>query len=264
MGVVLALLASVAACGPGGGLGASPGADGVELQVAAAASLKTVLEEATVAYTGVNPRVTFALTTDSSAALRTKIEQGAPVDLFLSADTTQPQALVDAGVADGPVTVFAGNRPTVIVPVGNPAGIETPADLARAGVKVIAAGAEVPITRYAEQLVRTLAGRDGYPADFAEGYAANIVSREDNVSAIVAKLALGEGDAGIVYATDARANADVLEIPVAVADDVEVAYGAVVPSAADAPEEAVAFLAWLTGPGGQAILGDAGFEPVSR
>ena len=82
------------------------------------------------------------------------------------------------------------------MPTDNPAGIKTPADLARPGVKVIAAGDEVPITKYATQLVANLAKEPGYPADFAAAYAANIVSKEDNVKAVVAKIELGEGDAG--------------------------------------------------------------------
>ena len=82
------------------------------------------------------------------------------------------------------------------MPTANPAGITTPADLAKSGVKVIAAGDEVPITKYATQLVDNLAKEAGYPADFAAMYSANIVSKEDNVKAVVAKIELGEGDAG--------------------------------------------------------------------
>ena len=85
-------------------------------------------------------------------------------------------------------------------------GIKTPADLAKPGVKIIAAGDAVPITKYANQLVDNLAKSPGYPADFATAYNANIVSKEDNVKAVVAKLELGEGDAGIVYVTDAKAS----------------------------------------------------------
>src|SRR5439155_11341232 len=103
---------------------------------------------------------------------------------------------------------------TVIVPTPNPAGIKTPADLARAGVKVIAAGEAVPITKYATQLVANLAREAGYPANFVAAYTANIVSREDNASAVVAKIELGEGDAGIVYVTDASASTKVATVDV--------------------------------------------------
>ena len=115
---------------------------------------------------GREPGLTLTISTDSSSALETQIEQGAPADVFLSADTTNPQKLVDAGLADGAAVTFAGNKLTVIVPADNPAGIASPADLAKPGIKVIAAGDEVPITKYATQLVANLAKEPGYPADF--------------------------------------------------------------------------------------------------
>jgi hypothetical protein len=80
----------------------------------------------------------------------------------------------------------------------------SPKDLAKPGVKVIAAGDAVPITKYATQLVADLAKQTGYPADFAAGYTANIASREDNVMALMAKIELGEGDAGIVTSPTPR------------------------------------------------------------
>ncbi len=69
---------------------------------------------------------------------------------------------------------------------------------------MIAAGDSVPITKYAKQLVANLAKEAGYPTDFVAGYTRNVVSKEDNVAAVLAKIALGEGDAAIVYATDAK------------------------------------------------------------
>ncbi|HEY3336651.1 MAG TPA: molybdate ABC transporter substrate-binding protein [Candidatus Limnocylindrales bacterium] len=256
---VAALVLGVAACTSGG---ASPSSSPVQLQVYAAASLKKVMAALTAAYTAANPGVTLSLSSDSSAALETKIEQGAPADVFLSADTKNPGKLVDAGLATGDVTVFAGNLLTIAVPAANPAGITTPADLARAGVKVVAAGEGVPITRYATQLVANLASVSGYPGDFARLYAANIVSREDNVSAIVAKLALGEGDAGIVYVTDATGAGGITTVPVADSVNVPATYGGVAVKASTVPGAARAFLAWLTGPDAQAVFAEAGFTPA--
>lgn len=258
--VALSLLALVVAgCSS---VGASPSAAPVALQVYAAASLKKVITAATAAYAAANPGVTFSLSTDSSAALETKIEQGAPADVFLSADTKNPQKLVDAGLATGDVTPFAGNLLTVAVPAANPAGIATPADLAKDGVKIVAAGDEVPITTYATQMVDNLARESGYPADFAAAYSGNVVSREDNVSAVLAKLALGEGDAGIVYVTDATGAEGITTIPVPEGANVPATYGGVAVKASAAPDAAAAFLAWLTGPDAQAIFADAGFTPA--
>lgn len=231
----------------------------IELTVLGAASLKGVLDEAAAAYEAEIPGTTITLSTDSSAALATQIQQGAPADVFLSADTANPQKLVDAGLAAGDAVVFAGNELTVVVPTDNPGGVETPADLARTGLKVIAAGDEVPITKYATKLVENLARLPGYPAGFEAAYAANIVSKEDNVKAIVAKIELGEGDAGIVYLTDVAASSGVTAVDVPDEANVRATYAGVVVGASAHPEAAAAFLQWFAGPEGQAILTSFGF-----
>ena len=241
----------------GGAASAAPAA----LTVFAAASLQTALASAAEAYDAANPGTTITVSADSSAALEMKIEQGAPADVFLSADTSNPQKLVDKGLASGPVVRFAGNLLTIIVPASNPAGIRTPADLARSGVKVIGAGDAVPITKYAGQLVANLAREPGYSPDFAAAYAANVVSKEDNVAAVVAKVELGEGDAGIVYVTDAKAATKVATIPVPIDANVPATYGGAVVKASPNQVAATRFLSWLAGPDGQAILASLGFLP---
>jgi molybdate transport system substrate-binding protein len=235
----------------------SPAASGSarELTVFGAASLKGVLEEAKTAYEAANPGTTITLSTDSSSALATQIEEGAPADVFLSADMANPRKLVDGGFASGSAVVFAGNKLCIIVPAGNPARIGSPADLAKGGIKIIAAGGEVPITKYANQLVANLG--------IEEAYASNVVSREDNVKAVVAKIELGEGDAGIAYVTDAAASDSVETIEVPDAANVLASYAGVVVKASANQEAARAFLEWLAGPEGQAVLGRFGFLPPS-
>lgn len=242
---------------------ASPTPTPVELTIFAAASLKGALDAAKAAYESANPGTTLTLSTDSSATLRTQIEQGAPADVFLSADTKNPQALVAAGLTDGAAIDFAGNKLVVIVPTDDPADITTPADLATPGVKIIAAGDEVPITTYASQLIDNLARNPGYPADFVAAYQANIVSKEDNVKAVVAKLELGEGDAAIVYVTDAKISTKVASVEVPDSANVVATYAGVVVKATENPDAATAFLSWLAGPEGQAILSGFGFLPPS-
>jgi molybdate transport system substrate-binding protein len=268
---IIALALVFAACSSG----ATPAATAVasraaasaaapaSLTIYAASSLKALLAKVQTAYQAANPGTTLAISTDSSSALETKIEQGAPADVFLSADTTNPQKLVDQGLAAGTVAKFAGNLLTVIVPTANPAGIHTPADLARPRIKVIAAGDTVPITKYATQLVANLAGQPGYPADFVASYTANIVSKEDNVAGVVAKIELGEGDAGIVYVTDAKSSTKVMTVAIPDAANVPATYGGVVVKASPNVVAAQAFLAWLAGPDGQAILASFGFLPPS-
>lgn len=269
------LAVAMAACSSSGGgaaqdagpsaaptrFGSSGGAAPADLEVYAASSLRRAMERVESAYEAANPGATLTVSTDSSAALETKIEQGAPADVFLSADTTNPHKLADGGFASGPVIPFAGNALAIIVPADNPARIRTPADLARDGVKIVAAGDTVPITGYATRLVDNLSTETGYPRDFAARYAANVVSREDNVAAVVAKVALGEGDAAIVYVTDATGVDDVVQLAVPDGANVPATYGGVVVKASPDREAAAAFLAWLAGNGGQAVLAPLGFLP---
>lgn len=250
--------------GPSPATGASGSATPpAKLTIFGAASLKGALEEAKTAYEAANPGTTLTISTDSSSTLETQIEQGAPVDVFLSADTTNPNKLVDKGLTAGAGVPFAGNELTVIVPAANPARIASPKDLAKAGVKVIAAGDDVPITTYAKQLVDHLAKESGYPADFAAAYAANVATKEDNVKAVVAKIELGEGDAGIVYVTDAKASTKVVTVDVPDSANVSATYAGVVVKASPNAAAAGAFLDWFAGPDGRAILAGFGFRPPS-
>lgn len=250
----------VAGCGAGSAATTSE-ARSVELTIFAAASLKDVLAELSTAYEATVAGTDITIATDSSAALAAQIEQGAPADVFLSADTANPQKLVDRGLVGGSIVAFATNALTIAVPLDDPAGIATPADLGRAGVKVVAAGDDVPISRYVRQVIDDLAGQPGYPADLAERYRANVVSREDNVTAIVAKLELGEADAGIVYVTDARSSTRVREVSIPVEANVVATYGGIVVKTTDHQAAAGAFLDWLTQSEGQAILADFAFLP---
>ncbi|MFL5712294.1 MAG: molybdate ABC transporter substrate-binding protein [Chloroflexota bacterium] len=263
LGVVATLLGACSGVQAGASVAQSAAAPTVGVTLYAAASLKGVLGAARSAYESSHPGVTIAISTDSSSALETKIEQGAPADVFLSADTANPKKLVDANLTVGPTVAFAGNKLAVIVPASNPAGITSPADLAKPSVKVIAAGDAVPVTKYANQVVANLAMEPGYPADFEARYRQNIVSREDNVSAVVAKLELGEGDAAIVYVTDAKASTRVATVDIPARANALATYAGVVTKESQNPSDAGAFLTWFAGPNGQAILGSFGFLPPS-
>jgi molybdate transport system substrate-binding protein len=233
----------------------------VELTVFAAASLREAVEQAATAFELSQPDVTVVVSFDSSAALATQIEQGAPADVFLSADSQNPQRLIDAGLAAGDPIAFAANQLAIAVPLDNPAGIESPSDLAGDGVRIVAAGDEVPITRYAAQLISNLASEPGYPAAFAARYAANVVSKEDNVRAVLAKVELGEADAAIVYTTDAAASSDVETVAVPPHANVQATYAGIVLAGTDDAPTAQGYLEWLAGQHGQAIFAGLGFLP---
>jgi molybdate transport system substrate-binding protein len=250
-----------ATASPAASIGASVASTTSGLTIYGAASLKGALARIAIAYQAGHSGIGLTVSTDSSAALEAQIEQGAPADVFLSADTKTPQKLIAKGLATEAVP-FARNLLTIIVPTtsGGGAGpIRSPVDLGRRGVKIIAAGDAVPITTYAHQLVANLAAQPGYPAGFATAYEANVVSREDNVGAIVTKVALGEGDAGIVYVTDARSSTRVAAVDVPPAANVVATYAGVVVTSSERADDARAFLSWLAGPDGQAILAEFGF-----
>jgi molybdate transport system substrate-binding protein len=255
LGVMAALAIALLACD-------TPDRTGVTITVAGAASLQDALNAAATRYENTHAWSGVQFTFDASSALRAQIEQGAAVDAFASADTTNPQQLVDHGLAEGPVKTIARNQLVIVVPRSSSVVVATPADLARPGVKVIAAGPAVPISKYAAQLVAALARLPGYPPDYATRVAANTVSREDNVRAIVAKVALGEGDAGIVYATDATA-ANVSTVQIPAGSNVIATYGAATIKASRHPGEARDFVDWLAGPDGQAVLVRFGFLPAA-
>lgn len=256
------LLGTLAAAGLAGACSPAPRPDRgapAELTVFAAASLRDPLATITSAYEAAR-HVRLIVATDSSTALRIQIEQGAGADVFLSADTANPEALAAAGLLDGMALGFAGNPLAIVVPAGNRAGLASPADLGRPGVAIVAAGEAVPITAYATKLLERLAVLPGYPPDLPLLYAGNVVTREDNVRAVLAKIELGEGDAAIVYATDAAGSAAVDVLPVPEGANVTATYAGAVLAGATDRGAAHAFLDWLTGPDGQEILASFGFQ----
>lgn len=188
-----------------------------------------------------------------SGTLAEQIRQGAPADVFASASPRETGELFAEGLVERPVTL-AYNRLTVIVPRGNPAGIASVDDLAREGVRLAVAGPDVPVGAYTVEALDALGLR---------GALANVVSREPDVKDVVGKVALGEADAGVVYATDARAAEERLRtIPVPDGAQPEVRYEIAVVRASDDPAGAREFVARATGPEGRAALTAAGFLPT--
>jgi molybdate transport system substrate-binding protein len=158
---------------------------GNRITVYAAASLTQVFPRIDAA-----ARYSFA----GSDQLATQIEQGAPADVFASASPKQAELLYHDGLLRRPV-VFATNRLILIVPRSNPARIRSVYDLRRAGVKVIIAAPGVPVGTYTRQLLDALG--------IASAVIRNVVDQEPDVKGIVTRVALGEGDVGFVYKTDA-------------------------------------------------------------
>jgi len=236
------------------------GAQQNRITVFAAASLTEAFNAAAVAFT---KKTGIAVTYNygGSDTLATQIKQGAPVDVFASANLTQMKVVSDAALVAGPPKTFAKNRLVLISPKGAAMKFTSPADLAKPGAKVVLAAATVPVGGYARTTFGKLAGANGYPADFPAEVEKNVVSNELDVKAVVTKIALGEGDAGVVYSTDVTASVapklDVLPFPSVVAPDIEYPIAAL--KAAPNPKGAQAFVDYVTSAEGQAFLKARGF-----
>lgn len=233
----------------------------VRLTVFAAASLRESFEALARSFEAGHPGTRVALSFGGSQELRTQVEQGARADVFASADAAHLEALGRAGHLAEEGRVFAHNTPVLVVSAAAVPPIASLAELPRAR-RIVLGAAEVPIGRYTARLLDNAAARLG--ADFRARVEARVVSRELNVRQVLAKVALGEADAGVVYRTDARTAAPdavrVVELP---ADVNVVADYPLAPLKASAhPALARAFVAHVLSPEGQAALARAGFTPV--
>jgi molybdate transport system substrate-binding protein len=234
-----------------------------ELTVFAAASLTDVFNAIKAALEDQHPGLTITYNFAGSQQLVTQLTQGAHADVFASANTAQMQAAREAEVIAGEPALFTRNRLAIIVPADNPAGVETPADLAADGVKLVVANPDVPVGRYALEMLDKLGGDPAFGADFRQRVEANIVSHEDNVRQVVAKVQLGEADAGIVYVTDITDDVadDLRVIEVPEQFNVLAEYPIAPVSDGDA-RLAQAFIDFVLSDAGQAILLEYGFTPL--
>jgi len=231
------------------------------LTIFAASSLTDAFNEMKAAIEAANPGTSLTFNFAASSALRTQLEQGAKADVFASADTVQMGNAQKSNLISGDPTLFVRNTPVIIVPANNPQGIASAADLAKPGVKLVLATKEVPIGNYARQIFDKMSQNPTYGADFGARVLANLVSEESNVRQVVSKVQLGEGDAGIVYASDVtpaiRAQFKIIAIPDNVNVIAEYPVAAVRGSSNDVG--ARAFIAYLLSAEGQATLQKWGF-----
>lgn len=215
--------------------------------VFAASSLTDVL-------TALEPTLEKRLSADvafnfaGSQALRLQIEQGAPADVFVTADVEHLSALVDAGLAASGRR-FATNELVVAVPKENPAGVRRFEDLARAD-RIVVGAPDVPIGGYTKSVLSQT------PAPLSSAIERGIVSKENNARLVLAKVALGEADAAIVYRTDALASdrVTIVELPDALQTT---AHYEVAPL--ERSKSGATVVEILTGPAGQAALDQHGF-----
>jgi molybdate transport system substrate-binding protein len=232
--------------------------------VFAAASLTDAFIELGHLFEAQNPGTTAVFSFASSSDLAVQLAEGAPADVYASANNTQMQNVVAAGRIAGEPVRFLTNSLVVIVPAGNPAGVKTLADLADEGLAFISALPDVPIRVFTDEMLAKAAADPAYGVDFQEAVMANLVSEEGNVRQLAAKVALGEADAGIVYKSDLTLDisdqVQVIEIPEEL--NVIAVYPIATTNDSDNPELAQAFVDLVLSDEGQSVLDEWGFGPA--
>lgn len=241
-GVVVASLLVLAGCGAGGA------EEDRRLTVFAAASLTTAFEEIADEFEASHPEVDVELVLGGSSDLVAQITEGAPADVFASADEATMANLVSAGLAATEPRPFATNTLRIAVPPGNPAGVEELADLARPGLRLVVCAPEVPCGA----ATREVAAR--------AGVGLSPVSEEQSVTDVLGKVTSGEADAGVVYRTDVRAAGDaVAGISFPESSSVVNLYPVATVAGSEEPDLAQQFVDLVAGETGQSILRRAGF-----
>jgi len=231
------------------------------LTVFAASSLTGAFTEIGKAFEAANPGITVTLNFAGSGALRTQIEEGAPADVFASASGKEMDTLVTGNfiTKDAP-QIFLTNKLVVILPANNPSALEKLEDLSKPGIKLVLAAETVPVGNYARQALDKMNGSFG--TDFKDKVLANIVSNEDNVKQVVAKVQLGEADAGIVYISDSIAAPDLKSIEIPTDLNVIAKYPIAPLTKSENADLAAKFTEYVLSAEGQAVLQKWGFAPI--
>lgn len=245
--VVALVLVTAVACTTEGREGS--GDEDTTLTVFAAASLTAAFEEIATEFESTHAGVQVDLNFAGSSDLVAQIEEGAPADVFASADQATMARLTAAGLAGTPPRIFASNTLQIVVPAGNPAGVQSFADLAADGLNLVVCAPEVPCGAATERVAAT-AGVELSP-----------VSEEQSVTDVLAKVATGEADAGVVYVTDVlAAGEDVEGIDFPESSSAVNRYPVATVAGSGSPDLARALVDLVLDETGQSILRDAGFQ----
>jgi len=227
----------------------SPSSPAGTITVSAASSLTGAFGTIKSDFVKAHPGSTVNIDSGSSAQLETQIESGAPADVAAFADTATMQQLAGKGLLSGPSQIFATNELVIVTKPGNPKHIETLADLAHAGTVALCA-ATAPCGKYAARILD--AAQVTIPT--------SSITRGENAKATLSAVANGDADAGIVYVTDGEAaGSTVGTVAIPAAQNAVARYPIAVVKATSNQALAQAFMSYVLGPQGQAVLKDAGF-----
>jgi molybdate transport system substrate-binding protein len=235
------------------------------LTIYAAASLTGAFQEVGKDFEAANPNVSVIFSFAGSQILRTQLEQGAIADIFASADHKNVDILAnDNMIVPNSYHDFAANKLIVILPAGNPGDVLSLADLAKPNLKLILADSSVPAGNYARQILSKMSSNPIYGSAFNTKVLANVASNETDVKQVVAKVELGEADAGIVYVSDAVAAPDLVTITIPDEFNVIAKYPLAIMTNAPDPKLAEVFIRYVLSPAGQTVLSKWGFRGVNQ
>ncbi|MCC6455371.1 MAG: molybdate ABC transporter substrate-binding protein [Caldilineaceae bacterium] len=236
-----------------------------ELIVFAAASLTDAFTQIGTDFQAAYPDTSISYNFAGSQQLAQQLGQGAPADLFASANARQMEVVIEEGrVVSDTQRTFVRNRLVVITPADNPAAIQTLHDLTKPGIKLVLAAAEVPVGGYSLDFLNKASATVEYGETYSQTVIANVVSYEENVRSVLSKVVLGEADAGIVYTSDIALDASqVNRIDIPDELNTVAAYPIAPIGDAENPELAQFFLDYILSPEGQSVLADYGFIPAT-
>jgi molybdate transport system substrate-binding protein len=249
LGSSIILLAAVgSACGDDSSGGGSGGGEETTITVYAAASLTKTFTEIGKQFESDHDGVTVEFSFGGSSDLVSQLQEGAPADVFASADEANMEKLTAEDLQAADPEDFASNTLEIATPPGNPAGISSFADLAGDGVNVVVCAPEVPC------------GAAAVKAEAATGVTLQPVSEEQSVTDVLAKVTSGEADAGLVYVTDVAGAGDAVDgVPFPESSDIVNTYPIVALQDSKHGDLAQEFVDFVLGDTGQGILEEAGF-----
>jgi len=235
------------------------------LTVFAAASLTDAFGAIATDFETAHADVKVVFNFGNSSTLAAQLAEGAPADVFASANDKQMDVARSAGRVVDPIHIFAQNRLIIAVPADNPAHIQSLHDLAKPGLLLVVATPGAPVRDYTDRMLEQLAAVPAYGQAYRQAVIANIVSEEDTVRQVVAKVALGEADAGIAFQSDITPGvaSDVTAIPIPTIYNPLTSYPIAVTNDTPHPQLARAFVDYVLSDAGQAVLAHWGFIPVS-
>jgi molybdate transport system substrate-binding protein len=240
----------------------SPTPTDITLTVMAAASLTESFSELGLQFEEAHPGVVVQFNFTGSQQLALQLSQGAPADVFASANQKQMDVAVQTGRVDAAAEqIFAQNRLVVVYPQANPGKLSTLMDLATPGLKIILANREVPVGQYTIDFLNKAVNDPQFGANYETAVLKNVASFENSVKGVLTKVVLGEADAGVVYTTDITGDAVTKVGRIEIPDALNVIAVYPIAPLKDSPnqEMARAFVAMVLSPQGQSLLAKYGF-----